>query len=76
MAVDEKTKKGAVGVGNVIDFAKVKARRARQFVDQGEQVVRPLEKSMDEATRDLHAAASSTMKLVQLARARLGLPDL
>ncbi len=32
--------------------------------------------ALDDATRDLHAAASTTMKLVYLARERMGLPPL
>lgn len=36
----------------------------------------PGNKEFDEATRDLHAAASTTLKLVYLVRDRLGLPQL
>lgn len=33
-------------------------------------------REFDEATRDLHAAVSSTLKFIYLARLRLGLPEL
>lgn len=36
----------------------------------------PGNNEFDEATRDLHAAASTTLKLVFLVRNRLGLPQL
>lgn len=72
-------KQGKAGKGgntNVIDFAKCKARRDRQFTDLGVKEERPLLVAMDEATRDLHAAASTTLKLLYLARSRMGLPDI
>ncbi|MGH8027622.1 MAG: hypothetical protein ACREO0_12940 [Pseudoxanthomonas sp.] len=72
----KKTRKGRGIVGNVIDFSKAKARRARQFVDQGIPMERPLLTAVDEATRDLHAAAHAAMSLARLARSRLGLPDI
>jgi hypothetical protein len=36
----------------------------------------PRASEFDEATRDLHAAASSTLKFIYLVRDRLGLPQL
>jgi hypothetical protein len=61
---------------NVLDFEQCKERRAQQFIDQERDVERPFMVSVDDATRDLHAAARSTMNLVLLARSRLGLPEI
>ncbi len=59
----------------VVDLSKYRGRPRRR---------RPAETSMsaafgaamDDATRDLHAAADTTIKLVFLARERMGLPPL
>lgn len=52
-------------------FARLAAEAASQ-----EAVARSLRSDIDQVTRDLHAAASSTLKLLYLARDRMELPQL
>ena len=65
---------GHDGRGNVVCFEDYRQRRR--------STTRPAppaplaEAIFDEATRDLHAAASTTLKLVYLVRSQLGLPEL
>lgn len=64
---------GRDGRGNVVCFEDYRQRRRSR--------TRPAQPALaaevfDEATRDLHAAASTTLKLVYLVRSQLGLPEL
>lgn len=58
--------------GNVVRFEDYKHRRRAS--KPASPAVSPI--LFDEATRDLHAVASTTLKLVYLVRAQLGLPEL
>ena len=51
-------------------------RRRRKSAGGPPEPPGPGEDAFDEATRDLHAAASTILKLVFLVRDRLGLPQL
>lgn len=64
---------GHDGRGNVVRFEDYRNRR-RSTPRPAKPTLGP--EVFDEATRDLHAAANTTLKLVYLVRAQLGLPEL
>lgn len=66
-------KKDGARRGNVVRFADYQKRKKK---DQKPKEPPVAGGDFDEATRDLHAAASTALKLVHLVRIRLGLPGL
>lgn len=65
--------------GKVIDLAKYlkRGRRPRKSAAKREVAYVPeLVEQINAVTLDLHAAASTTIKMVRLARLEIGLPDL
>jgi hypothetical protein len=70
---DEDAARGKPAV--VVDIGKYRGRPRKRRPEESKMSA-AFGEALDDATRDLHAAASTTMKLVYLARERMGLPPI
>jgi hypothetical protein len=69
---DEETRRS-----KVVEFSKYRGMKGKRRGPAWDHArAEAFASSVDDATRDLHAAASMTMKMVYLARDRMGLPPI